>query len=363
MSNLYFAPVTFDHYDRAETLPVRFEKICDKINNSDFGKIMNGKSVAIKMHVGRGIGYTTIHPLFVKTLVDKVKEAGGKPFICDQTIEGARARGYTEDFLGCPIFYVCAGTGKYFYPIDVDFKTFKHVDVGGYIYDTPVMIDLSHVKGHGECGLGGACKNIAMGAVTDRTRGEIHGLEGNIVYHADKCTHCEACIRSCNHDANSFDKDGNYKVFFHHCTNCGHCVKVCPTGAIDLLDSCYEDFHKGMAICTKTVLDTFDPGHVYYINFLTNITAICDCWGLSTPSIVPDIGVLAGSDMVAIENATLDLIKYENVLTSGIPSHIDLSAGEGHLLQRLHSRDPYDQLTKLEEQGVGNRAYTLTEVK
>jgi uncharacterized Fe-S center protein len=148
------------------------------------------------------------------------------------------------------------------------------------------MIDFSHVKGHGACGYGGACKNIAMGCVTDRTRQQIHGLEGGITWDEELCTHCEACIRNCNHDANSFDKEGKYNVFFHNCTYCQHCVKVCPTGAIKMDAERYRDFQEGMAICTDEVLKTFKPGNVFYINFLTDITILCDCWGLTTPSLV-----------------------------------------------------------------------------
>ncbi len=360
MQELLFAPVTYDRYDKVDTLPVRFGKLIDQMGMAD---VVKGKSVAIKMHLGRGVGYTTIHPLFVKILVDKVKAMGGKPFITDQDIADSRVRGYTEEFLGCPIVAVCANTGKYYYTVDVDYKCLKHIDIGGYLYDTDVLIDLSHVKGHGACGLGGACKNIAMGVVTDRTRGQIHGLEGTILYNVDKCTKCNQCVDSCNHNANKFNDKGEYEVFFHHCTNCGHCVKVCPTGAIEIKDNHYQNFQRGMAICTKTVLDTYQPGHVFYINFLTNITAICDCWGISTPSIVPDIGVLAGTDIVAIERASLDLIKYEDVLQNGIPSHINLEEGTGHLLERLHGKDPYIQLTELEEQGLGSQEYTLKTIK
>ena len=131
------------------------------------------------------------------------------------------------------------------------------------------------------------------------------------------CSHCEACITSCNHGANSFE-DGKYTVFYHQCTTCQHCVKVCPTGAITLDAHNYTDFQTGMALCTRAVLDTFSPGSVFYINFLTNITAICDCWGISTPAVVPDIGIMAGTDIVAVERASLDAIKAENLLPAGV---------------------------------------------
>ncbi len=356
-SRILFSPVTFEKYDPNETLPARFGRLIDAMN---LGPVVKDKWTAVKMHVGRNIGYTTIHPLFVRTLVEKLKSHGAKVFITDQVVDSASDRGYTEALLGAPILAACGAMDKYYYEKQVDFRSFKDVDIAGHIHDAEVMIDLSHVKGHGSCGYGGAVKNIAMGCVSDRTRNQIHALEGGLVWNEELCTHCEACITSCNHNANSFE-DGKYTVFYHHCTTCQHCVKVCPTGAITLDAHNYTDFQTGMALCTKTVLDTFAPGSVFYINFLTNITVMCDCWGFSTPSLVPDIGVLAGTDIVAIERASLDMIKTENLLSSGASQCIPLG-DKGHLFERLHGKDPYIQLTELEKVGLGAQEYELNEI-
>ena len=83
----------------------------------------------------------------------------------------------------------------------MDFKTFRNVDVAGYIHDADVLIDLSHVKGHGVCGFGGAVKNISMGCVSDRTRRQIHSLEGGLNWDSDKCIRCGVCVDNCNHSA------------------------------------------------------------------------------------------------------------------------------------------------------------------
>ena len=360
MSKVLFSSAAYSQCDYKATLPSKFERLLDR---TPLQGMVNGKLTAVKMHVGRGIGFTTIHPLFVKILIDRLKGWGAEVFITDQEVGGARVRGYTEELLGCPIVDVCGVTGKYFYPKEVDFQTFRNVDVAGHIHDAEVMIDLSHVKGHGVCGYGGACKNIAMGCVTDRTRQQIHGLEGGIEWNGEKCTHCELCIRGCNHNANKFDENGQYEVFFHHCTYCGHCVKVCPTGAIAMTDANkYEDFQTGMALCTKTVLDLFAPHSVYYINFLTDITALCDCWGMSTPSLVPDIGITASGDIVAIERACLDMIDHRKLDMQGVPLGYELG-NEGHLFQRLHAKDPFVQIGKLEELGLGTQRYEVTEVE
>ncbi len=360
-ANVFFAPMAFARYEASQTLPAKFERLLKK---TDLAARVKGKTVAIKMHVGDGITYSTIPPVFVRSLVDFVKNAGGDCFITDHGVYNRHPerRGYTAENLGCPVLDDCGFLGKYYYTKEVDYKTFRHVDVAGLIHDADFLIDFSHVKGHGACGFGGACKNIAMGCVTDRTRHQIHALEGGLTWDKEKCNHCKKCIGSCNHHANSFDSEGNYKVFYHHCTMCQHCVKVCPTGAIKLDSHDYVDFQTGMALCTKTVLDTFAPENRFFINVLVSITALCDCWGLTTPSLVPDIGIMASDDLVAIERASLDAIKIEDLIPVGVPAGMELGT-EGHLFQRLHAKDPYIQLEKLEGYGLGSQEYSLVAVK
>ena len=363
-STVLFAPMAYARYESTQTLPEKFSRL---LKQSGLAEKVKDKTVAIKMHVGSGITYSTIPPVFVRKLVSFIKDHGGDCFITDHYVyeRQPEKRGYTENNLGCPVLDDCGYLNKYFYTKEVDFKTFKQVDIAGLIYDADMLIDFSHVKGHGSCGFGGACKNIAMGCVTDRTRHQIHGLEGGLVWDADKCIHCGKCITACNHHANSFSEPGKagiYEVNYHHCTLCQHCIKICPTQAITLDSHDYADFQTGMAICTKTVADTFAPGQIYYINVLTSITALCDCWGMTTPSLVPDIGIMASDDIVAIERASLDAIKMEDLIPVGIPQGMELN-GEGHLFQRLHGKDPYIQLDALEKVGLGTQRYELVTVR
>jgi uncharacterized protein len=356
-SEVLWAPVQFKQYAANETLPARFERLIDRM---ELGPVVSGKWTAIKMHLGRNIGYTTIHPLFVKILVDKLLSYGARVFITDQEIAGARSRGYSEEYLGVPIVAACGIMGKYYFEKPMDFKTFQHLDIAGNIHEAEVLINFSHVKGHGACGYGGACKNIAMGCVSDRTRSEIHSLEGGLAWNDELCNHCEACLESCTHQANQF-KEGRYTVFFHHCTYCQHCVKVCPQGALTLDASRFEDFQTGMALCTQGVLRTFYTRAVFHINFLLNITALCDCWGFSTSPLVPDLGIMASRDIVAIEQASLEAIRVEDIIRTGIPEGIKLS-GKGHLFEQLHGKDPRVQLDQLQLLGLGSREYCLEEI-
>ncbi len=361
---VYFSPIAYTRYEASQTLPAKFEKILDKSGLADKVK---GKKVAIKMHVGDGISYSTIPPVFIRKLVDFIKSNGGDCFITDHNVEQRHPenRGYTDFTLGCPVLDICGYFGKYFYTKETDYKNLRHIDVAGLIHDADFLIDFSHVKGHGACSFGGACKNIAMGCVTDRTRQELHSLEGGITWDESKCIHCGKCIIACNHYANSFseaENQGEYNVFFHNCTLCQHCMMVCPTEALVLDSHDYHDFQTGMAIVTKAVIDGFKPENVFYINMLISITALCDCWGMTTPSLVPDIGIIAGDDIVAVETATLDQIKIENLIREGVPQDYELS-GQGHLFEQLHGKNPYDQIDALEKVGLGTKEYTLEIVK
>ena len=349
-------------YEASQTLPEKFARL---LKRSGLAERVKGKPGRDQDARRLRVSYSTIPPVFCAASCRFCPRPRRQAFITDHYVRDAPNSAATPAQPGLPHLEGCGHLGKYYYTKPLDYKTFRHVDIAGLIHDADVLINFSHVKGHGSCGFGGACKNIAMGCVTDRTRHEIHGLEGGLVWDADKCTHCGKCITGCNHDANSFSKpgkDGVYEVNYHHCTLCQHCVKICPTGAITLDSHNYTDFQTGMALCTRTVLDTFAPEDIYHINVLTAITALCDCWGMTTPSLVPDIGIMAGPDIVAVERASLDAIKVEDLIPVGIPQGMELS-GSGHLFQQLHGKDPFVQLDKLEEAGLGSQDYNLVTVK
>ena len=141
-SKVLFSPMAYTRYEASQTLPEKFSRMLEK---SGLGDKVNGKTVAIKMHVGSGITYSTIPPVFVRKLVDFVHAHGGDCFITDHYVykRHPEQRGYTESNLGCPVLDDCGHLGKYFYTKEVDFKTFRHVDVAGLIHDADFMIDFS----------------------------------------------------------------------------------------------------------------------------------------------------------------------------------------------------------------------------
>jgi len=321
------------------------------------------KRVAIKMHLGFGVGYSTIPPLLVGRVVKAVRDAGGEPFITDVpgAVPTAKDRGYTEEALGAPIVPVSGPADRYVYTRRTNYRTMKTVNLAGSIVDADAMIVLSHGKGHGHSGFGGAIKNIAMGCVDGRTRGQIHRLMSAMFeWDAGQCTGCLLCRDNCPNEAIRF-QDGKISISDHACKYCMHCQLACPREAITIDQRGYRYFQRGMALTTRECLRTFEPGRVLYVTVLLQITPFCDCWGFTTPQIVPDVGIVASDDLVAAETAALDLIRAEDFIEGSLPSPLKRTGG-GHLLQQIHGKDPYIQVDECIKAGLGDGKYRLTKV-
>ncbi len=359
-SEVFFASARPEKMDRSLTLPARFQRLLERM---PIGDRVAGKTVAIKMHLGGALGYSTIHPLFVRLLVEHVKK--GKPkkvFVTDDSIKDIAKRGYTEEVFGAPIRSCFGRDGHDVVRKMTGWKHMKSVLMSRPIIDADVLINFSHVKGHGDCAFGGACKNLGMGCIPGKTRGKLHSLEGELVWDAKKCIHCGKCIEECPTNANKFNEKGEYEIFWHHCKMCQHCALICPTGAIKMSNRKFDRFQEGLARVAKLVVDTVKPGNVFHINVLTNITIFCDCWGLTTPYLVPDIGIMGSEDIVAVEHSSLKAIKTKDLIPGSITPPFELGKGK-HLFEKLHGRDPFEQVRSLEKLGAGSSEYKLVRMK
>ena len=360
MSEVLFADARVRRMAADQTLPSKFRRLLERF---DLPSTVRGRTVAIKMHFGSNVGYSTLHPVFVRTLAEEVKKAGAKSIaVMDWGMGSAVGRGYTEEVLGVPVVSCYGHDENDLVKKKIGFGPLGWAYYGRRVWDADVFIDFAHLKGHGNCGFGGAIKNIAMGAVNRATRGAIHRLEGGIVWHAEKCIHCNKCTEECPNHANSFDKDGNYSIFFHNCTYCQHCVLACPKGALELDAANFYTFQEGLARVAAVFLKHLKANRSLFINVLTNITAYCDCWGMTTPSLVPDIGILASRNIVAVETASLDKIKASKFMPEGLPIGQKLARKKGHLFERISAKDPFVQVRMMDELGFGPADYKIVRV-
>lgn len=362
MSKVYFASAKMKALHADASLPAKFRRV---LGNYPLKGMFEGKSVAIKVHLGSYLGYTTIPPIFMKMLVQEIKDAGGRPFITDSSgaVPGAKDRGYTQEVLGAPIVPVAGVNEKYFETVPIGYLSLKEAEICGEIANADAMVVYSHGKAHGNCGWGGAIKNIGMGNVTCKTRGAIHALsDADFEWHEELCTHCYLCRDNCPCGAIKFEDSGKINLFVHHCRYCMHCVTACPQGAIKIDESGMRQFQAGMAHVNKACLDTFEPDRVLFINHVTSVTPLCDCWGFSSQAIVPDVGVLASTDIVAVEQASIDMIRTEDFIPGSLPHPFEVRNVEGHLLFKIHGKDPYLQCEEAAKLGLGEQEYEIVEV-
>ncbi|HUU11692.1 MAG TPA: DUF362 domain-containing protein [Phycisphaerae bacterium] len=361
-AEVLFAPAAIRHLEAKHSLPAKFQRMLDRL---PMKRVVSGAVVALKVHVGGYLGFTTIPPLFLRLLIQKIKDAGAKKvFVTDGSgsIHEATARGYTAEVLGAPLLGAAGANDKYFYTHKVRYKTLKALQICGNIEDADALINLSHFKGHGDCGYGAACKNLAMGCVTQRSRGWLHQLEGGLKYDAKLCIKCRKCVEACTRGAAHWNEEQDrLQIFYHHCVYCRHCVLACPKDAIKMPGGAFVPFQRGLALATREVLGTFDPGRVLHINFLTQVTVYCDCWGFSSPALIPDVGILASEDIVAVDQASLDLTSDGQPLPGSLPPNHTLVEGK-HLFERIHGKDPYVQIGQMEAVGLGTADYRLRKI-
>ncbi|MBI3946535.1 MAG: DUF362 domain-containing protein [Armatimonadetes bacterium] len=365
MSRVLFSSAHVERLDRNATLPAKFGRL---LAQCDFEARFKGKRVAIKMHVGGSIGFYTIHPLFVRMVVDAVRNAGGKPFLTDGSFstDDAVARGYVPEVVGARVVGAAGEHDRYLYTRETAVEGLPSVDLCGNIVDADALLVLSHGKGHGHTGFGGAVKNIGMGCVSYKTRGAIHALmSGHFHWDSELCSHCEQCVSGCPAGAASFDKEGRFRITEHHCRFCMHCTRSCAEGALTMEqpEEKFRLFQAGMAAVVKEVLKSFEANCAFFINVLMNITPLCDCWGFSTPPLVPDVGILASDDIVSIDQASLDMIRAENLIPGTLPDQLCPPGEEGHLFQRIHGKDPYEQVRQCALAGLGSTAYEVGAVE
>ena len=173
-----FLPVELARIDGASTLTARFDRLLARLITEEMVK---GKSVAIKVHLGGSETYTCIHPAFMRRVVQRVQQAGGSPFLVDSGARYNPGCGFTYDTLGCLVHPAAGLNDQYRYVHKTGLRFLPTVEVGGFIQDADVLINLSHAKGHGHCAYGGALKNLAMGAVTGATRRAGYGFSTIVV--------------------------------------------------------------------------------------------------------------------------------------------------------------------------------------
>ncbi len=318
----------------------KIEPILDQIDYSTIGH-----KVAIKVHFGEKGCLTFIDPEIVKKVYDKIINLGKEATLveCNVLYKGsrtnridhlktAREHGFLE-----PIEILDGANGQ-------DFILINNCKIGQGIKNYDSLFVLTHFKGHIAAGFGGAIKNIAMGLGSRAGKLYMHSdLKPSV---SDDCIGCGICIENCPAKAISMI-DGKAAIDNDKCEGCAMCIAVCNNGAVQIPWSggTSESLQRKMAEYAAAVLSIFS--HAIFINVLENITVNCDCRGEKQQPMMPDVGIIYSDDIVAIDQASLDLAnKY--------------SAGN---FAKINMVDKDKQIELAEKLKLGSKNYELVELK
>jgi uncharacterized Fe-S center protein len=242
--------------------------------------------------------------------------------------------------------------------------------MAGMVHDASFLVNFAHVKGHPSCGFGAAIKNLALGCMVGETRSALHDTNHYARYwFGELCPDPavrKAIIDSCPTGAIVEDKEkpGELHLHFEPCNACMRCQQVAPPGSLRIEAANFHAFQEACAISAALTLSTFEPGKVVHLNLATHMTPVCDCFGFTSLPILPDAGVFGSDDIVALEQATLDVIARSRLIEENIPGSMFVHTRQGHPFAWLHgpTKDPYVAVRYAESLGLGSCQYELVDV-
>ena len=366
-SNVYFTDLRAGNL---ENLHSQLSRLTDLAGLDSI--ITSGDLTAIKLHFGEKGGHAYIRPTFVRKIVDQIKQLGGKPFLTDSCTlyPGERKEavsaltcgienGFAYAVAGAPLIMCDGLRGHSARRVKVDGEMLETVDIGLEILEADTLITLSHFKCHELTGFGGAIKNLAMGCSSREGKMEQHSTVAPKIAE-DACTLCAACLKACAHDAIELGAS-SAQLNPERCVGCGRCISVCDPGAIRI--GWNEEAGKVMKKMAEYAIGATrgKQKKQLYINFVTQVSPSCDCYGHSDAAIVADIGILASTDPVAIDQACADLVNQAR----GIENTALKNGHEpgGDKFRGVHPDIDWETtLEHAEKLGLGNRQYTLEEM-
>lgn len=365
-SKVYFTDM---HVTFKENLQQKLKRL---IKTAGIGEIdFNKKYAAIKIHFGEPGNLAFLRPNYAKTVADVVKELGGKPFLTDcntlyvggrknalDHLDTAYTNGFSPFSTGCHILIGdgLKGTDDVLVPV-VGGEYVKEAKIGHAIMDADVFISLTHFKGHESTGIGGTLKNIGMGCGSRAGKMEMHS-SGKPHVSQKRCVGCGMCAKNCAHSAITIT---NSKSSIDHskCVGCGRCIGICPMDAIEPASGEPNDIlDKKIAEYAWAVVNGRPSFH---ISLVVDVSPYCDCHSENDIPIVPDVGMFASFDPVALDVACTDAVNKQPVI-SGSVLEKNGSAHHDHFTDvspETNWKVAIDHAVKL---GMGNKEYELIRI-
>ena len=367
-SKVYFADLRADMHENLQQKLTRLMKTAG-MGDIDF----QDKFVAIKLHFGEPGNLAFLRPNWARTVADFVKERGGKPFLTDcntlyvggrknalDHMDSAMLNGFNPMTTGCQIIIGdgLKGSDEVEVPV-VGGEYVKNAKIGRAVMDADVFISLTHFKGHEEAGFGGCLKNIGMGCGSRAGKMEQHNAGKPHV--AEKhCIGCGQCRKICAHGAPIIE-NGKAHIDHDKCVGCGRCIAVCPKNAVQInWDETTINLNRKIAEYTKAVVD---GRPCFHISLVIDVSPNCDCRPENDMAIVPNVGMFASFDPVALDMACVDAVNAQTPLRGSAADDAHAKAHVHDHFQRLHPDTNWRScLEHGEKIGIGSRDYELVKI-
>ncbi|MDR1682933.1 MAG: DUF362 domain-containing protein [Candidatus Symbiothrix sp.] len=276
------------------------------------------KFTAVKIHFGEPGNLAYIRANYAGRLVRFLLSKEAKPFLTDSNtlylgrrsnaidhLESAFENGFNPMVVPCPVIIADGLKAIDYRGISIDLKYCKTAKIGAAIADADIIVSMNHFKGHEQAGFGGALKNLGMGSASRTGKLELHSSSQPIV-DEEACTSCGQCVRYCASDAIHLNVNKKAKIDYEKCLGCGQCVAVCQFEAAQpVWDNATDVMNYKIAEYTAAVLKD-KPN--FHINFIMDVSPNCDCWACNDAAIVPNIGIAASFDPVALDKASADMV-------------------------------------------------------
>ena len=367
-SKVYFADLRADVHENLQQKLTRLMKTAG-MGDIDF----QDKFVAIKLHFGEPGNLAFLRPNWARTVADFVKERGGKPFLTDcntlyvggrknalDHMDSAMLNGFNPMTTGCQIIIGdgLKGSDEVEVPV-VGGEYVKNAKIGRAVMDADVFISLTHFKGHEEAGFGGCLKNIGMGCGSRAGKMEQHNA-GKPHVAQKHCIGCGQCRKICAHGALIIE-NGKAHIDHDRCVGCGRCIAVCPKNAVQInWDETTINLNRKIAEYTKAVVD---GRPCFHISLVIDVSPNCDCRPENDMAIVPNVGMFASFDPVALDMACVDAVNAQTPLRGSAADDAHAKAHVHDHFQRLHPDTNWRScLEHGEKIGIGSREYELIKI-
>jgi len=315
MSKVYFLKKDLKSFETNPKVLVKFLE-----RTPLFSQIENKDLVGIKMHFGEDKNKGYLKPFYIKNLIERIKRIGAKPFLFDtNTLYRGKRTNAVDHFnlaffehnfkiLNVPVIIADGLKSRDYIEVEIDGKHFKKVKITSLLKDLDFMLVLSHLTGHILTGFGASIKNIGMGCASRAGKMAQHCEVAPQPNHK-VCILCKRCIKVCLYGAISL-KENRIFIDQDKCIGCAQCISECPKGALKIVWSeNYKLLQERMVEYAKAVLSISKKN--FFINFSMFITKECDCMSKEESPFIEDLGILASSDVLSLDKATIDLLNQK----------------------------------------------------